>query len=246
MNKHPQLASCIVVLVMAVIACPAFAQDVTLRYRWMKGDKLRYRFTQQTSTTTTGVPGIGDMTSEQTATQTFSIAVEDVATDGSAGLRQVFEAVRIEVNTPMGKMTFDSENKDTATDDPFGKFLRGVMSAFIGESVTMRSLPNGVVERVEGMTRILDKMATGLPQDPAAAAAFGVLRTSLSDDWRYMDPAIRRQQSADGQGYHLDDVHTSRCGKGRRALPCANCIHVDDKTDHCSRTSPGAAQRAAW
>jgi Family of unknown function (DUF6263) len=182
MNKHPQLTSCIVVLVMAVIGCPAFAQDVTLRYRWTKGDKLRYRFTQQTSTTTTGVPGIGDMTSEQTATQTFSVAVEDVAADGSASLRQVFEAVRIEVNTPMGKMTFDSENKDTATGDPFGKFLTGVMSAFIGESVTMRSLPNGVVERVEGMTRILDKMATGLPQDPAAAAAFGMLRTSLSDE----------------------------------------------------------------
>ena len=143
MNRHRQLAACTVVLLMTVMACPAFAQDVTLRYRWTKGDKLRYRFTQRTSTATTGVPGFGDMTSDQTTTQTFSIVVDDVAADGSVVLRQVFESVRIEVNTPMGKLAFDSDNKDAATGDPFGKFLAGVMPAMIGESVRMRLLPNG-------------------------------------------------------------------------------------------------------
>jgi hypothetical protein len=181
MNRHRQLAACTVVL-LTVMACPAFAQDVTLRYRWTKGDKLRYRFTQQTSTATTGVPGFGDMTSDQTTTQTFSIVVDDVAADGSVILRQVFEAVRIEVNTPMGKLAFDSDNNDAATGDPFGKLLAGVMPAMIGESVRMRLLPNGAVQSVEGMTRILDKMAAGLPQDRTAAAAFGMLKNGLSDE----------------------------------------------------------------
>jgi Family of unknown function (DUF6263) len=182
MNRHRQLAACTVVLLMTVMACPAFAQDVTLRYRWTKGDKVRYRFTQQISTATTGVPGFGDMTSDQTTTQTFSIVVDDVAADGSVILRQVFESVRIEVNTPMGKLAFDSDNKDAATGDPFGKFLAGVMPAMIGESVRMRLLPNGSVQSVEGMTRILDKMAAGLPQDRTAAAAFGMLKDGLSDE----------------------------------------------------------------
>jgi uncharacterized protein DUF6263 len=182
MNRHRQLAACAVVLLMTVMACPAFAQDVTLRYRWTKGDKVRYRFTQQISTATTGVPGFGDMTSDQTTTQTFSIVVDDVAADGSVILRQVFESVRIEVNTPMGKLAFDSDNKDAATGDPFGKFLAGVMPAMIGESVRMRMLPNGAVQSVEGMTKILDKMAAGLPQDRTASAAFGMLKNGLSDE----------------------------------------------------------------
>jgi hypothetical protein len=166
---------------MTVLACPAFAQNVTLRYRWTKGDRVRYRFTQQTSTATTGVPGFGDMTSDQTTTQTLSIVVDEVAADGSVILRQVFESVRIEVNTAMGKLVFDSDNKDAATDNPFGKFLAGVMPAMIGESVRMRLLPNGAVQSVEGMTRILEKMAAGLPQD-RTAAAFGMLKNGLSDE----------------------------------------------------------------
>jgi hypothetical protein len=46
----------------------------------------------------------------------------------------------------------------------------------------MRLLPNGAVQSVEGMTRILDKMAAGLPQDRTAAAAFGMLKNGLSDE----------------------------------------------------------------
>jgi len=182
MNAHRQLVACFVVLLIGVAAYPAVAQDVTLRYQWTKGERLRYRFTQQTSTATTGVPGFGDITSDQTTTQTFSLIVDDVGADGSTTLRQVFEAVRIEVSTPMGKMAYDSENKDAPTGDPFGRFLAGVMPAMIGESVTLRLLPNGTVQKVEGMTRILDKMATGLPQDPAAAASFGILKNGLSDE----------------------------------------------------------------
>ena len=43
-------------------------------------------------------------------------------------------------------------------------------------------LPNGAVQSVEGMTRILDKMAASLPQDSTAAAAFGMLKNGLSDE----------------------------------------------------------------
>jgi hypothetical protein len=56
------------------------------------------------------------------------------------------------------------------------------MPAMIGESVRMLLLPNGAVQSVEGMTRIVDKMAAGLPQDRTAAAAFGMLKNGLSDE----------------------------------------------------------------
>ena len=43
----------------------AARQDVTLRYRWTKGDALRYRVTQQTTTTINGIPGMDNLTVEQ-------------------------------------------------------------------------------------------------------------------------------------------------------------------------------------
>ena len=39
----------------------ALGQDATLRYKWVKGDQVRYRTTQRSSTTMSGVPGLGEL-----------------------------------------------------------------------------------------------------------------------------------------------------------------------------------------
>ena len=47
----------------------ALRQDVTLRYRWTKGETIRYRIVQQSTTTISGIPGMGDMAIDQSTTQ---------------------------------------------------------------------------------------------------------------------------------------------------------------------------------
>src|ERR1700730_7156941 len=94
---------------------PAHAQGSTLRYRWTNEDALTYRMSIRTNSTISGVPGAGDMSIDQTMTQTVRIAAQDVAPDGTATLRQTFESVRMEMNGPMGKVVYDST---TPANDP--------------------------------------------------------------------------------------------------------------------------------
>ena len=56
------------------------------------------------------------------------------------------------------------------------------LSALIGEPVTVVIKPTGSVEKVEGFSRLVEKMFKTMPQDPTTAASLTPLRASLSDD----------------------------------------------------------------
>jgi Family of unknown function (DUF6263) len=171
--------TCVVAILVGVSS--AYGQDATLRYRWVKGDEVRYRLSQQGNTTVTGLPGVGEMTNDQSNVQVFHQTVEDVAADGSATLRQTFESVRMEMSSPAGKAVFDSAAADKPT-DPIAAAMGMTMSAMIGESITIVVLPTGAVIRVEGMSRILDKILKTLPQNPALGQTISQLEGIMGDD----------------------------------------------------------------
>jgi hypothetical protein len=171
--------ACVVAILVGVT--PAYGQDATLRYRWVKGDEFRYRLSQQSTMTITGLPAIGEMTTDQSNVQVFRLTVEAVAADGSATLRQTFESVRMEMNSPAGKAVFDTAAADKLT-DPIAAAMGMTMSAMIGESITVVLVPTGAVIKVEGMSRILDKIMKTLPQNPTAAQTFSLLKGIMSDD----------------------------------------------------------------
>src|SRR5437879_5739485 len=81
-----------------------FGQDVTLQYRWTKGDEVSYRFVQQSTTTVSGLPGRGEMTVETSMSQVLRTTVDDVAADRTATLRYIYESARWEMKSPMGTM----------------------------------------------------------------------------------------------------------------------------------------------
>ncbi len=159
----------------------ASAQDTTLRYRWVKGDEVRYRISQQSSMTISGLPGLGDLAVDLTIAQVMRMAVQDVAADGTATLRETFESVRMEQNSPLGKTVFDSASTEKPA-DPNSATLGSVMSAMVGESITMVIGPDGTVGKVEGMSAIVDKAVKALPPGPAAAMAGEQLKGIMSDD----------------------------------------------------------------
>jgi hypothetical protein len=160
----------------------AFRQDVTLRYRWAKGDTLRYRITQQSTTTLSGLPGgMGDMTIDQSTGQTLRGVAEEVASDGTATIRQVVESAKMEMNSPMFTMAYDSANP-AAGDNPMSAMLKDIFSAMIGESFTLVIAPTGEVQKAEGFARLAEKMFKNIPQDPSMAGVVEGLKANLSDD----------------------------------------------------------------
>jgi hypothetical protein len=169
-------------LVCAVVAAPSAVvarQDVTLRYKWTKGETLRYRLTQRTTSTISGVPGsAGGMTVEQTLGQVWNEAVEDVAEDGTTTLRATFESIIVDMSTPMGRMAYDTAHPESASDP--GSTLKSMLANMVGESFTVALSPAGVVLRVEGLTRLGDKMFASLPAN--AATMLGGFRQVMSDD----------------------------------------------------------------
>jgi hypothetical protein len=160
----------------------ALRQDVTLRYRWTKGETMRYRIVQQNTTTISGLPGgMGDMAIDQSTNQTIRWVAEEVSADGTTTLRQFFESVKMEMNSPMFAMSYDSAKPD-AGDNPMSTMLKGVLTPLVGESFTIVMAPTGEVQKVEGLSKLTEKMFQNLPQDPAAAGILDGLKANLSDD----------------------------------------------------------------
>jgi len=159
----------------------ALGQDATLRYKWVKGDQVRYRTTQRSSTTMSGVPGLGELTIDQTIVQVVQTVVEDVAADGGVTLRQTFESVRLEQSSPTGTFVFDSTVAGTPADQG-AAVMATIMAAMVGEAVTIRIAPSGRVNTVEGMSRILEKAVTTLSASPATTLAFNQIKESMGDD----------------------------------------------------------------
>ena len=83
----------------------ASAQPLTLRYKWTKGEEVKYRVTQQTTATFSGLPnGMANMNVETTVAQVIRSVVKDVAPDGTATVEQVYESIRMDINSPMVRL----------------------------------------------------------------------------------------------------------------------------------------------
>jgi hypothetical protein len=170
------------VLACAVVAMPSALvarQDVTLRYKWTKGETRRYRMTQRTTSTISGVPGGKDgMTVEQTLSQIWKEAVEDVAADGTMTVRATFESINVDMSTPMGRMSYDTEHPESASDP--NAIFKAMFANMIGESFTVALSPAGVVQRVEGLSRLAEKMFASLPA--STGPMLSGIRQAMSDD----------------------------------------------------------------
>ncbi len=148
------------------------AQDVTLRYRWTKGEEVRYRTTQQTDMQMSGLPGMGDMNITMTMTQVNKFVVDAVTADGSATLRNTYESVKVAMNVPMmGEVTFDSANPAASAGNPISEALAKTMGAMAGETITMEVAANGKVGKVDGLARVVEKIKSGAS---AAGAQMGL------------------------------------------------------------------------
>ena len=178
------------VRIAALVACiaaavPAAAQGVALRYHWTKGESLTYRTTTRTERAVTGMPGApaGPVTIVQTVTQVLKFTAEDVGPDGAATLRQTFQSTRTEMSNPAGQFVFDSAAPQ-ASQDAMAQSVREITLAMIGESIVIEMAADGAVRRIEGASRIADKISKVMAaaNDPGTAQAGQGLRAMFGDD----------------------------------------------------------------
>jgi hypothetical protein len=174
------------VLALLSTAAAAEAQTVTLRYHWTKGESRSYRTATQTDSTITGAPAPpgappGPVTVSQSMTQVLKFTADEVTPEGAVTLRQTFQSIRLESNGPMGRVVVDSAAAGAA-DTPMAQGVRKLLEAMVGESVTIDMAPDGAVRRVDGASRIADKIAKIVAADPSTGGAAQSLRGQLSDD----------------------------------------------------------------
>ena len=184
LSMHARLRSAVLLLALAPVAppTPASAQEVKLAYKWTQGETARYRMLQQTTSTIGGLPGGSpDVTVEQETDQVFRATVESVAPDGTTVLREVMESMRMKVESPMGKIAFDSASKSAPSGNPAEAAIANVFSALIGESFLVTLAPTGAVQKVDGFSRIMENVLKKMPPG-AAGPMFEGIKASLNDD----------------------------------------------------------------
>ncbi len=160
----------------------AFGQDVTLQYHWTNGEEIRQRFVFQSLSTTGGLPGNVTGELDTRLSQVVRTVVDDVAPDGTATLRTVFESMRWETKGTSGTMVFDTESttEPASANVPFP--LKEMMNSFVGQALTVVMAPSGQVQKVDGMSRIVDKAVQSAPPSPLTASLLESLRSGFSDD----------------------------------------------------------------
>ena len=148
------------------------AQDVALRYRWTKGEEVRYRTTTQTDMQMSGLPGMGDMNITMTMVQVNKMVVDAVEADGSVTLRNTYESIKMSMNVPMmGEVTYDSANPTASAGNPISDGLAKTVGAMAGETITMVVAANGKVGKIDGLAKVIEKAKAGAS---ASGAAMGL------------------------------------------------------------------------
>ena len=176
-----RIASVACTIIVLTTVSSAAGQGTTLQYHWSAGQEERYRTTQKTVATISGMPGADTQTVEQTMAQTTAMKVIAVGADGSATIQQTFEAMRMEMTTPNGTIVFDSAVKEPPS-DPMVAGMAAVLTGMVGEAITIVLKPDGEVVKVEGMGRIFERMSAKLPAEVTNSPMVASLKGALSDE----------------------------------------------------------------
>jgi hypothetical protein len=170
---RPRRTLGLVLVLLAASTTLAAQQPTSLKFKWTKGEDVRYRSTVQSDVVMSGVPGMGDMTVGTTMVQVTKLTVDDVAADGTTTLRNVYESIKISMVTPMGTMAYDSAAPGAAG-DPVTDMLAKSLGQMVGESFTMVVAPTGKVIKIDGMAKILEKVKAASPDMGALGGGGGI------------------------------------------------------------------------
>jgi Family of unknown function (DUF6263) len=143
-------------IVLAAGACAgqAFGQT-TLRYKFQVGENLNYQVEQKMAMKM----DVGGQAQniDMGQTLTFVWHVNQVDRDGNAKMTQKIESVQMTMDTPMGKMEYDSKS-GKEMGGPFGPILNPIMKALAGAQFSLDMDPQGKPSHVQVPETLLDQI----------------------------------------------------------------------------------------
>jgi hypothetical protein len=205
--------STFVILLLTLLAfiAPAYGQGVTLKYRWTKGEVLTYRALMQTTSVVSGMPGMGEMKIDQSLSQVTKMTTVDIAADGTTTLRESFESMKMEMDGPMGHISYDTA-APSGLANPMIQAMRKVLDAIVGASLTIVQAPDGSIRKLEGTTSIIDQISKNTSGDPSAAMAAQGMKAAFSDE------AIKTTLEQTFSKLPADPVRPGDTWKGQTAM----------------------------
>lgn len=170
MYRHLRhLAPALVVVGLIAAHCRA-DEPTTLKYKWIKGQAVRYRvmLDQFCTTTTEGqVAVLG-----QSYTRILRMTPAEITPSGEATVEVITESIVVDTSGPKGKSHYDSTQPQPSTAD-----AAQAMGVLVGEAYSLTFDPQGRVLRTAGldelMVKVLKKVDTG--KEDLVTKAFRVL-----------------------------------------------------------------------
>ena len=139
---HCRAAVCCLLITGA--AASAHAQE-RLRWKFEEGDTTNYQIVQDMDIKMS--VGGQNIDSKMTQTMDMGWAVESVASDGTAKLKQKISRVQVKMTSPLFNVEYDS-SKEEQPADPVGGQLAKVFGAMVGKDFTMTMTPRGEIKDV--------------------------------------------------------------------------------------------------
>src|SRR5262245_5841863 len=129
--------------------------QVTLRYKFKEGEKLDYTMEQKMKM----AQSVGGMNinSEINQSMELSWSVQGVDSKGTATIKAVIGRMKMALDTPMGKVEVDSNNKQEP-DDPIGKMLQPAVAAMAGLEMTYKMDTTGDISDMNIPEKFLAKL----------------------------------------------------------------------------------------
>jgi len=148
----------VVLLVLAGLSAPSFAQEaVTLKWEFQK-DKPFYQEMKTTTNQTMKVTGM-DITQKQEQTFIFSWTPKEQDKDKNWIINQKIEAIKMDIEMGGNKINYDSAVPGT-TNNPLSDFFK----ALVGSEFKLTISPEMKVLKIEGREEFMNKLLKANPQ----------------------------------------------------------------------------------
>ena len=159
---------CLLLCAALLLPLPGRADDaVSLQWKWEKGRILRYRMTQE-HRQAAAPTSVAEAVTRQTVI--LREEVTDVTGDGVATIRTCFESVKMEMDTPSGKLSYDSSNPSDLT--KASTFLFRPIARLASASFTMKLNREGKVLDLSGFEKTMSDILP--PEQDGGAIAAGM------------------------------------------------------------------------
>ena len=159
------------ILLSAAAVLPQEEDKVTLKWKFKKGQTLRYE--QETIS----VIDVAGLEIEQEMLYGLQQKITRVDAKGVASMRVTYDRVKVRMEGMM-ESDYDSEKDEEPPEDMIGR----LMAAFLGKSFTMKINPYGNILKLKGIVKIMEEAMGELEEEEGAEMMGEMMKEMFRDN----------------------------------------------------------------